>query len=308
MGIFDLFSKRQKKLRGEIQDIYQYENINNNFRVQVVHILRETFGKDTRSHNYASNAFDEIHRILCKEYGVFSLEEDENYASNAIYNFFLSTSDYEKALDIIELSFKFINKVVRQDSYKYYTRDHRLSPDEAIEELNQRFKEHGIGYQFESNELIRIDSQLIHSEVVKPVLKLLCDPIYSGANEEFLKAHEHYRNNRNQECLNECLKSFESVLKAICDKNSWSYNQNDTSKKLIKICFDNNLIPTYLQTQFSSLQQLFESGVPTIRNRNSGHGQGVQQIQVTNEITSYMLHLTASNILFLIQQEKLLHT
>jgi len=143
MGIFDLFSKRQKKLRGEIQDIYQYENINNNFRVQVVHILRETFGKDTRSHNYASNAFDEIHRILCKEYGVFSLEEDENYASNAIYNFFLSTSDYEKALDIIELSFKFINKVVRQDSYKYYTRDHRLSPDEAIEELNQRFKEHG---------------------------------------------------------------------------------------------------------------------------------------------------------------------
>ncbi|BAF72080.1 STM4504/CBY_0614 family protein [Sulfurovum sp. NBC37-1] len=308
MGIFDLFSKRQKKLRGEIPDVYQYEDINNNFRVQVVHIIKDTFGKDTYGHNYVSNAFDEIHRILCKEYGVFSLKEDENYTFNEIYNFFLSTHEYEKALDIIELSFKFINKVVRQDSYQYYTQDHRLSPDEAIEELNQRFKEHGIGYQFESNELIRIDSQMIHSEVVKPVLKLLHNPIYSGANEEFLKAHEHYRNNRNQECLNECLKSFESTLKAICDKNNWSYNQNDTSKRLIKICFDNNLIPTYLQTQFSSLQQLFESGVPTIRNRNSGHGQGVQQIQVTNEITSYMLHLTASNILFLIQQEKLLHT
>jgi len=306
MGIFDLFSKRQKKLRGEIPDVYQYEDINNNFRVQVVHIIRETFGEDTYGHYYASNAFNEIHRILCKEYGVFALKEDEQYTFNEIYNFFLSTHDYEKALDIIELSFKFINKVVRQSSYQYNTRDHKLSPDEAIDELNQRFKEHGIGYQFESNELIRIDSQMIHSEVVKPVLRLLYDPIYSGANEEFLKAHEHYRNNRNQECLNECLKSFESVLKAICDKNSWSYNQNDTSKKLIKICFDNNLIPTYLQTQFSSLQQLFESGVPTIRNKNSGHGQGVQQIQVTNEITSYMLHLTASNILFLIQQEKLL--
>lgn len=307
MSIFDLFSKRQKKLRGEIPDVYQYEDINNNFRVQVVHIVTETFGKDTYPHNYTSNAFDEIHRILCKEYGVFSLKEDENYSFNAIYNFFLSTSDYEKVLDIIELSFKFINEVVRQDSYQYYTRDNRLTPDEAIEELNQRFKEHGIGYQFESNELIRIDSQIIHSEVVKPVLKLLHNKIYSGANEEFLKAHEHYRNNRNQECLNECLKSFESTLKAICDKNNWSFNQNDTSKRLIKICFDNNLIPTYLQTQFSSLQQLFESGVPTIRNKNSGHGQGTQSINVTNEMASYMLHLTATNILFLVQQEELLH-
>lgn len=307
MGIFDLFSKRQKKLRGDIPDVYQYEDINNNFRVQVVHIIKETFGKDTYPHNYSSNAFAKIHQILCKEYGVFTLKKYEKYDFNAIYDFFLSTKDYEKSLDIIELSFKFINKVVRDHSYQYNTNGHDLNPDEAIEELNHRFKEHGIGYQFESNELIRIDSQIIHSEVVKPALKILHSSIYSGANEEFLKAHEHYRNNRNQECLNECLKSFESVLKAVCDKNQWSYNQNDTSKRLIKICFDNNLIPSYLQTQFSSLQQLFESGIPTIRNKNSGHGQGVQQINVTNEVTSYMLHLTATNILFLTQQEELLH-
>ena len=93
-------------------------------------------------------------------------------------------------------------------------------------------------------------------------------------------------------------------MKTICDKHNWAYDQNDTSKKLIKICFDNNLIPTYLQTQFSSLQQLFESGIPTIRNKNSGHGQGVQQIQVTSEIASYMLHLTATNLLFLAEQEQ----
>jgi hypothetical protein len=304
MGIFDLFSKRQK----EVPDVYQYEDINNNFRVQVVFIVKETFGEDKSYYQtYSSKAFTEIHRILCKEYGVFSLQEYEDNDFKAIYDFFLSTEDYEKALDIIELSFKFINQYVRQDSYQYNTKGHKLSPDEAIEELNQRFKEHGIGYQFEANELIRIDSQFIHSEVVKPVLNLLNKTIYSGANEEFLKAHEHYRNNRNPECLNECLKSFESVMKAICDKNNWIYHQNDTSKRLIKICFDNNLIPTYLQTQFSSLQQLFESGVPTIRNKNSGHGQGVTQIQVTNEITSYMLHLTASNILFLIKQEELVH-
>lgn len=309
MGVFDLFSKRQKKIRGEFSDVYQYEDISNKFRVQVVHIVKDTFGRDASYGNqHAAKAFSEIHKILCKEYGVFTLKEYENHDFSKIYDYFLSVKDYEKALDIIELTFKVIDKVVRTWQYQNDTYELNLTPDDAINELNERFKENGIGYQFESSELIRIDSQIVHSEVVKPVLKILYTSLYAGANEEFLKAHEHYRNNRNQECLNECLKSFESVLKAICDKNNWSYNQNDSSKKLIKICFDNNLISSYMQTQFSSLQQLFESGVPTIRNKNSGHGQGVQQIQVTNEMTSYMLHLTATNILFLTQQEELLHT
>ena len=44
MAIFELFSKRQKKLRGEIPDVYQYENLEQNFRVQVIHIIRDTIG------------------------------------------------------------------------------------------------------------------------------------------------------------------------------------------------------------------------------------------------------------------------
>ena len=287
MGIFNLFSKRQKKIRGEVPDTYQYENINDNFRVQIVHIVKDTFGIDHDYGNkHASKAYHEIHKILCKEYGVFTLKEHEENDFARIYNYFLSIQDYEKALDIIELSFKYINKVVRNGLYQRDTYQLNITPDDAINELNERFREHGIGYQFESNELIRIDSQIIHSDVVKPTLYILKNPRYSGANEEFLKAHEHYRNNRNQECLNECLKSFESTLKTICDKNGWTYSQNDTSNKLINICFNNNLIPNYLQSQFTSLQSLLSSGVPTIRNRNSGHGQGVEQISVTNEIAT----------------------
>ena len=193
--------------------------------------------------------------------------------------------------------------MILKEKYKHHD-SHSKMINDSIVELNERFKENAIGYSFESGEVIKIDSKFVHAEVIKPTLKILNNSMYKGANEEFLKAHEHYRHKRYKECLNECLKSFESTMKTICDKHDWTYNQNDTSKKLIKICFDNNLIPIYLQTQFSSLQQLFESGVPTIRNKNSGHGQGVQQIQVTNEITSYMLHLTATNLLFLAEHEK----
>ena len=99
-----------------------------------------------------------------------------------------------------------------------------------------RFKEHGVGYQFESGEIIRVDSQILHAEVVKPVLTLLGqEERFKGANEEFLKAHEHYRNGRYEECLVDALRSFESVMKAICHKQKWVYNQNDAAKKLIEI-------------------------------------------------------------------------
>lgn len=299
LGVFNIFSKRQKKLDNDTVDVYEYESIPSKLKVQAIHIFREVI--DTE-HYSKGNIYLEIHKILCKEYGVFTLKEYAQNNEEAIFDFLLNTEDYQKALDIIELFYRYFYLVLKE-KYKHHDTYSKMI-DDAIIELNERFKENAIGYSFESGEAIKIDSKFIHSEVVKPTLKILNNSLYKGANEEFLKAHEHYRHKRYKECLNECLKSFESTMKTICDKHNWAYNQNDTSKKLIKICFDNNLIPTYLQTQFSSLQQLFESGVPTIRNKNSGHGQGVQPIQVTAEITSYMLHLTATNLLFLAEHEQ----
>ncbi len=43
MKIFDIFSKRQKRIQGEIPDAYQYETIPHELRVQIVHIWRDLF-------------------------------------------------------------------------------------------------------------------------------------------------------------------------------------------------------------------------------------------------------------------------
>lgn len=144
----------------------------------------------------------------------------------------------------------------------------------------------------------------MQSEAVKPTLAILREKIYRGANEEFLKAHEHYRHGRHKECLNEALKSFESVMKAICAKHKWTFDQNDTAKSLIDICLKNGLIPQYLQSQFSSLRSVLESGIPTVRNKLGGHGQGASITNVTEPMARYALNLTASNILFLAEHER----
>ena len=82
-------------------------------------------------------------------------------SKHAVVNFFLTTEETEKAIDVIELLFQSIDPNV----YGYNV---KISPDEAIDELNHRFREHGVGYQYESGQIIRVDSEFIHSEVVKP--------------------------------------------------------------------------------------------------------------------------------------------
>lgn len=313
MGIFDLFSKRKKRERGEIPDIYVYDEISDSLRVQIVHIWFDSLGNHNQyaqsikyKRNQTSRTYEFIVKTLCREYGLFLLptgnEFNRDYLAELV-NFLLQEKDIEKVIDVIELSFKVIvNSTI---DYNYLSRSNSKEiANNAVEELNQRFKEHGVGYQFIENEIIRIDSQLIHCEVVKPALKLLSDKNYQGAQEEFLSAYEHYRHKKNKEALNDCLKSFESTMKAICDKRKWIYQTNATSKNLINICFDNKLIPEFWQNNLTSLRNLLEGSIPTGRNKLSGHGQGSDKIEVPDYLVSYMLHMTASTIVFLIEAEK----
>ncbi|MDF3821724.1 hypothetical protein P3G55_17600 [Leptospira sp. 96542] len=299
MGIINIFSKRQKLIRGEHTDVYQYNDIPEKLRVQIIHIVRDALGDDYRQRR-VQNVYELVHKTICREHGVFRLKDSYESDSEAIFYFLLRTDDFEHVLDTIEILFKAINHISSEPNYEYEVQTRKMSPDEAIDELNERFKEHGVGYQFQSGEIIRNDSEYMHSKAVKPALKLLAqEKIFKGANQEFLSAHEHYRHGRYKESLVDASKSFESVMKAICETKKWKYDKNDTAKKLIDICLQNGLIPDFLQSQQNSFRSLLESGIPTIRNKLGGHGQGTTITDVNESLSSYMLHLTASNILFL---------
>lgn len=311
MAIVDLFSKRQKRLRGEVPDIFTYDNIPESLRVQIVHIIRDVIGKDLYSSfgginpNYSAKiAYEFIHQTICREYGVFQLRNGHGESDEKqLLNYFLQTKNVEETIDIIELTFKYINQIIRKsyNEYQHHTGS-KMRPDDAIAELNERFKEHGIGYSFTGGEILRIDSTYVHKEITIPVITLLNNNKFKGANEEYLKAHEHYRHGRNKECLTECLKALESTMKVICKEKGWDYKQTDTARKLIQVCFTHELVPSFTQNQFTSLQNLLESGIPTIRNKLGGHGQGQVPQEVDDEMTRYGLNLTGTNIIFLIEQ------
>ena len=303
MKIHDIFSKRQKRSRGDVPDVYQYEHIPDELRVQVVQIIE--YLRTRVSEQYVSrylrtpdDLYKMIHNILCSEYGRFSLGNRSDSDDSGVGHFFINTTKVEEAIDVIEVSMN-----VMEDFIRYYSFDAQQSMDSAIEVLNHRFREHGVGYQYKSGKIVRVDSELIHAEVVKPALSLLADPMYAGANDEFQKAHAHYQARRNKECMNECLKAFESCLKVICDKRGWAYKDAATAKDLVDIVLDKGLIPRFMESPFNGFKSAL-IGVATLRNKRSGHGQGGKIVEVPESMASYALYLTASNILLLARADK----
>lgn len=301
MAIFDLFSKRRKRLSGDVPDVYAYDKIPEPLRVQLVQIINDGIGPDDGYQGHEKRLYQQIHKALCREYGVFTLINGRAFTAwESIANYLLQTDKVEHVIDIVELCLRAIDTDVRKNLGWTY-KGIRAQPDATIAEANERFKEHGIGYEYASGEMIRIDSQVLHHDVVKPALKLLSDAQFAGANDEFLKAHEHYRHGRYKECLIESLKSFESTMKSICTQKGWQYNPSDTAKTLIDTCLKNGLFPSFMQSHVGNLRAILESGAPTVRNKLGGHGQGSAVTTVTQATASFALHTTATNILFFVE-------
>jgi hypothetical protein len=309
LPIFKLLSRRQRQPQVN-PDVYQYEVLPDAFRTQVNHILNETLGSyeegrfTSLSMPPANWRWKTLFARYTHEIGKFNLGDfhDDPGLQCLLY---VQTTTTEQALDFIDCAFQYINQDLRQDSaYLIHIPGEGYSSpqiDEAIAELNQRFQEHQIGYQFLNGQLIKQTDQYIHEEIVLPALTLLADPQFRGAQEEFLSAHRHYREQRYKEAIADALKAFESTMKSILDERGWDYRkEQDTASRLLQVLFEHHLLPAMVQDQFTQLRNLLESGLQRVRNRTSGHGQGPEPVTLPQYIAEYALHLAAANIVFLV--------
>jgi len=306
MTIADLFSKRQKKVRPEASDFREHAQIPGPLRIQIAHILRELFGHEvTYDLNGCIEAFGEIEQSLCREYGLCILPtKAADFATTPdvrVIDFLLHEEDQEKVLDVVEISFRMATRL--RSTPEWQSRIPQQKFDRVVTELNTRFREYGIGYQYENGEFVRVDSQFIHGEIVKPALALLSGEEYAEANAEFLNALEHYRKGEMKECLDECLRAFESTMKVICTKRKWAFKSKDTAKDLIDVCLPNGLTPPLIQSHLRGVRATLAHGIPRMRDI-SGHGKEVQLTDVPPHYASYMLHLTAATVVFFIESEK----
>jgi hypothetical protein len=315
MATFDMFSRRRKPASA----VLTYDEIPQTLRIQLLTAMNDArhriYDRTIPSYHClgteGEDCFAAACQILRRELGLVRLVDakvrvrrpGESVIDGLASEFaaFFESCETEHVLDAIEVVMRLIEN--SEDCL-----DHECDANTVTDEINARFRQHSIGYQYESGQIVEETSRVLHAEATVPALHLLSDPVYGNANDEFLKAHEHYRHGRYPECLNECLKAFESTMKIICDAKYWPYNQNDTASKLIKACLDNDLVPTFSEQQLTSLRTLLESGIPTLRNKRGGHGQGVEKADVPDSLAKFALHLTAAAIVLLTESANLSRT
>jgi hypothetical protein len=258
---------------------------------------------------HSEDLWQEIHAGLAREKGMFALAKGDNPLQRCA-NYLLGASSIDDVLDVVEVTFQTIYAIAQMQAqmqpYDWESevrrRGLKQEPESAIFELNFRLREAGVGYQFEQGQIVRVDSQYVHSEAVKPALALLSDQRFQGPHQEFVHAHDLYRvakpgdDKALEDAVAGALKAFESTLKVIFDLKKWAYQANATAAPLIQTAIDNGLIPLYLK---SSLE-----GLATLSNRSSRHGQGTQVRSMPPHFAAYALHLAATNIVMLVEALK----
>ena len=291
--MINLYSDRNKSKN--VDEVIIFDKLPRKLRVQFKFIMDDLLKDILFSYN-------DIHKMLCEKYGELSLSSKHRLGvkDNETLTEVLIREDYD-----IELIFDLMELIIRYKindmSGNYY--------DDAINRyivkiqnlINQRFKESSVGYEMINGQIIRKDSEITFTEIIRPTINLTYNELFENVNVDFVNAIKEYQTGDNKDCIVKLLKAFESTLKIICDKKGWVYNETDRCSKLINICFDNDLVPQEMKSEFTSLNSLLQSGIPPVRNNYAGHGEGGEERVVEDYLARYAINVTGSCILFVIE-------
>lgn len=297
---YKFFSQRQ---RGEdVPDVLQYDDLPVEFRNQFMYILSDV----------CNSANDELAMFLAKQYcrekgfrklGRYVIH-DSNTAFQALEEYVEKSTD-DELLDLIDFICSRLNWLISSQNFtRYLLYETPNVIRHAFVELNGRFKQHNLGYEVTKGQLMRIDNQTVHAQYVKPALQLLCDEEFAGAEEEYRNAFEARRAGNNKDAILNAGKCFESVMKIICRKKYNADVDNCAAGALLDKLEQKEFFPKYMNKHFEKIVDTLRFGVPTVRNKVAGHGQGSEITEAPDYLVDYVLGLVAVNSVLLVKLYK----
>ncbi len=306
MPIYDIFSNRNRPRPEKLV----YDTLSESLRQHCLRIIRQGIGDHEQ-------LLERMGEVLQHEHPTPSFEEDRSQDAERLqylprfFEYCVEQGTFMEAMDAIEVGTQCINDDMRKNfetARKYGHIAAPQEPDDAIEELNGRFMQDGVGYQFSTQQrhLVRVDSAFMHEEVTEPAMKFLTEKGFEGAAQEFDKAHQHYRQmavgpEAGKDAVAWSVKAIESTAKAIMDARAWAYDKNDTITKLLTKVVTKGLVPAALQSYFDGLRTALTSGLPSIGNAMARHGQGAKPKPIEEHMVTLTMHLAAATIRFLLE-------
>lgn len=298
---YKFFSQRQ---RGEdVPDVLQYDDLPVEFRNQFMYILSDV----------CNSANDELAMFLAKQYcrekgfrnlGGYTIHDSRT--ARLAFDKYIDDSTTDELLDLIDFICNMLNWRIDPTKPKQYAVSYEMiyAIQRAFTELNDRFKQHNLGYEVTNGQLMRIDNQTVHAQYVKPALQLLCDEEFAGAEEEYRNAFEARRAGNNKDAILNAGKCFESVMKIICRKKYNADVDNCAAGALLDKLEQKEFFPKYMNKHFEKIVDTLRFGVPTVRNKVAGHGQGSEITEAPDYLVDYVLGLVAVNTVLLVKLYK----
>jgi hypothetical protein len=298
--IFEPYSIRQRRAERQGQPVvFVYDPIPDAFIHQVISVFADVIGSRIGGGVVSGmityspeSVWREINRVIAVEAGIATLAQGDMPNRQKLTAYLTSaTTSTDAKLDAIELAVRALaESALRWRNVGEGPRG-RLPFQAAIDQINTRFFQHDLGYQFIEGRLTRVDAQLLHAEVVLPALAHLHEAGFEGALDEFMRAHQHYRHGEHQDTVVDANNAFESTMKVICERQEIALTGRENASQLVRKLAENEVIPQYLEP---SLQ-----GLSTLRNNAGGHGQGMAIVEVPAHLAGYSLYLAATHIQFL---------
>lgn len=262
--VFRTFAERKRlESLGSEPEVYVYDQAPAELRHQICLAFSEGIGRYVSVGPYdvsgisanaviANQCWSKIDRICHKEIFAYRSYANGSVPSEGVLQALVAIKEVDLFLSIVEIGCVVMAETAEERHLHSSKREAAL---DAISEINERFEQHAIGYQFENGSIIRKDSRFIHSEIIKPTLSLLAEPVFEKINGEFIIAHEHYRQKRFKDAVTAANRAFEAMLKAFVILTNGNTARATEHRSLSLSLAEAGFLLTILTTAFHRISQ-----------------------------------------------------
>jgi hypothetical protein len=284
--MFTVFSLRHKPAIDDKKIIITLPVILRNKILMVIE--RHNYSENVTSYtgyNYHVDLFNEKTKEELKlNYGgeLKEYEHEERVISESMNSFILNAWPFH-VMDAIEAFSSFLE----EDDKKLFE-----------QELNQALKSENSNLRIMDSYFIILDSCFLESEILSKAYELMQCSNFEVALKYFVNARGNFTSGYYEGVLVECNNTLESLL-----QNVTNYDRSD-QKKLKSKLMSSNIIPDYFQGFADGFEIILQSAF-AIANNAARHGKiEIPEYRniVTREVAQFMLGLTGSLIIFIIER------
>lgn len=274
------FSRRHRKA---LLDKTISVSLSKRLRRRIFRILSE-YDHAFFKHDTFTSIQDKVVKELKKIYGVDDLEaftEDNKREPVDLFGFVLGAYPAQ-VLDVVEICYQMLADARDQLSLQA--------------EINAAFEDEDTPWRMCDGMFIKLDSGFMEAQVLARAEQLMLAEGFEGAIDEFISARNNLVAGDYKGAILDACKSFESVLKTVLKR------EDGNASVLIREFADSGFLDDLPESYRRSFAETVLNGLPYLRNRLAGHGQGEDIIAVGKPYAQLALHLAGALILFVVEK------